>query len=101
MDDTIIFYVIMIVIWGIVICRNLLFNFIVVFFIVGEPYKKSIMVDIGITIMFLSVIIGVTVFSLIETLPLDLVAPVIVIGLCIGGGIVAMNVGDERRQNGL
>jgi cytochrome c biogenesis protein CcdA len=94
------FYVIMIAIWGIVMSRHLIFSLIGQLGRKGKRYQKSGRVDLGITIMFASIILGVTIFALVEELSVDLTAAIIVIGLCVGGFIVAMNVGDERRQNG-
>lgn len=99
MFELIPFYIVMVAIWGIVMFRHYIFGAISHLGGNGHRYRKSGKVDLGIAIMFASILVGVTIFVLIETLSVDLIAAIIVIGLCAGGFVVAMGIGDERRKN--
>lgn len=99
MFELIPFYVVTVIIWGVVMFRHSVFNGIGLFVGKGNRYKKSQRVDLGVAIMFASILLGVTMFASIETLSANLIAALIVIGLCGGGVVVATGIGDEWRQN--
>lgn len=99
MSKLIIFYVSTIILWSIMFFRNVLFDVIGVFLNSRTSYEKSRAIDVGLCIMFGSLIIGGTAFMLTDALSVEITSTVIVLGSCVGCIFVAKGLGEEWRQN--
>ena len=94
--------VLLLPIMAIVLLRNLVFDFVQGLFSKSpKKYQKSLKVDLGLVIMFLSVVIGVAVFTAIPTLSID-AAVLIIVGICcLGALILTTGIRAEWEANRL
>lgn len=98
-ENLIPFYVMMILVWIMTVFRNLIFKG--AYALVGKSitHVKSSKVDIGLSVMFFSIIAGVTIFALVPSMSTDVGTMLIIVPGCVGAFIVALGVGDEWRSN--
>ena len=93
------FYIMMLFVWIMMIFRNLVFKGAYALFGKSLTHVKSSKVDVGLSIMFFSVMAGVTIFALMPSLSTDVGAMLIIVPGCVGAFVVALGVGDEWRAN--
>lgn len=83
--------VLLLPIMALALLRNLVFDFAHQLLSKSPGrYQKSWKVDIGLVVMFLSVVIGVAVFAAIPNLSVD-TAVLIIVGICCLGALILTN----------
>jgi len=99
LENLIPFYVLMVLVWVMMIFRNLVFKG--VYALVGKSitHLKSSKVDAGLSIIFFSIIAGVTIFALVPAMSTDVGTMLIIVPGCIGAFVMALGIGDEWRSN--
>lgn len=93
------FYFLMFCFWIFVFQRNITFN--IIRKILGEScvYKKSAKIDIGFSIIILSIVFGVIIYSINQFISIDIVLLIILMGVFSGGFVMASGLKKEWSDN--
>jgi hypothetical protein len=85
--------------WIFVLKRNFIFNIFYIILKKPLPYKKSLKVDIGFSVIIASIIFSVIIFANFQFISIEILLLLIIVGSFFGGIIIALGLKSEWRDN--